>query len=309
MNCHINFNWTNHKCKVRLAGSFNGWTQVDMKLNPPSTYTYSIGLNEGLHRYKFKVDETWHYDDTKPFVNDGFGGYNNILEIRSIKSLYNNRTEEGKSVNCPICLDSSYDLYELQCKHTYCKSCLRSHIESEINDSEYEIECPNNDCEHNILYQEINQLVHDSMISKFDKNILRHTVATSDNLIFCPKCENVCEKSGENYVVCENCNYQFCVSCQFNYDSDHECSNIDIGDFQGIIKESSDVTIQLKHCPVCNEVSYKCEGCDCIKCPKCRYRYCWNCLTLTRDIEDEDEHQRSCQRYNSFRDDDSSDPD
>ena len=44
-------------------------------------FTKVINLPVGRHTYKFKVDSKWTINPLKPITLNGYGGYNNVVEI------------------------------------------------------------------------------------------------------------------------------------------------------------------------------------------------------------------------------------
>lgn len=209
-------------------------------------------------------------------------------------------------MTCPICYYEK-DLYELECSHEYCEDCLVNYIDDKINDSEYEIKCPKTYCNYVIPYNMIENLTKSNLniIKKLDKNILKNAVYSSENLKFCPKCENVCEKEYSNMINCDNCNYQFCYNCGLQYGDDHNCEYVTLEELENaLIFEDDDRYKKLKHCPKCDFINHKYNGCDCVKCPNCKCKYCWNCLTLVDYIFNEDEHKNNCTNYIRFDEND-----
>jgi len=312
----ITIEWKHGGTKVMFASSINRWTPTEMQLSPPQT-GFIIELSyilAGIHQYKFIVDGKWCHDTTKETIDDGHGGKNNILKIQSIGSSsglqYKEITPTGPNFlsECTICFTYDYATYKLKCDHIFCVSCLRDYIINKIDCFEHEIVCPNHTCGCNMSYQDITELVGSFALSKFDKNIVRHTVRVSDNLVFCPKCETVCKKNYFDKIQCSYCDHEFCFRCGFAYNDEHTCDDINLGELVSILENVENIEITFKQCPNCDTVAYKPAGCDCVKCPSCRYRYCWNCLTLDKDISNLDEHNTNCTNYQGFAGSDSDDP-
>ncbi len=73
--------------------------------------------------------------------------------------------------------------------------------------------------------------------------------------------------------------------------------------------EPVDIDVEFKRCPFCRYLVYKEEGCDSVKCPNCRYKFCFNCLEMFRFIQSVEDHGKKCEEFAGFRDNDSDDPD
>lgn len=205
---------------------------------------------------------------------------------------------------CKICFNYDPEI-SFDCDHTYCTNCIEDYISTKVNDLEYEIKCPDYYCNEYIPYNFINDTCSNRIVEKLDRNIVRHTVYDSYNLKFCPKCDTVCEKDYNDTVTCGNCDYVFCYLCGYKKDYDHEC-NLDLIDD---IAEALDVNDdEVKACPKCGIIIHLYEGCHCIKCFNCRYKFCWNCLELDKDIDDRDKHYQKCNNYKGYDGNISPDP-
>lgn len=79
---------------VNLAGTFNDWggtvyggfdPSIDpMELGPGGVWRIVLPLGPGIYEYKFVINggEVWSEDPHNPDkVDDGYGGYNSVLEI------------------------------------------------------------------------------------------------------------------------------------------------------------------------------------------------------------------------------------
>ncbi|QKF93528.1 E3 ubiquitin ligase RBr family IBR domain protein [Fadolivirus algeromassiliense] len=208
---------------------------------------------------------------------------------------------------CTICSDHK-ELIELECGNTYCFECLENYIIEKVNDSEHEINCPNYDCNETISYRFVDRLFSEYIVRKLDRNIIKHTVNSSDNFKFCPKCDAVCEKDYYDTVECGECGYIFCYICGYNKDDDHECKFDLIDEVMDALEFNYDDYREVKLCPKCHIVIHRYGGCDSVKCSNCRFRFCWKCLKLDRDIQDRDQHKEECYEYRGFDEKDSPDP-
>lgn len=52
--------------------------------NPFRSFKIEIGLSPGYYQYKFIVDGIWRYDPEEPTIEDGKGGYNNIVDLKPL---------------------------------------------------------------------------------------------------------------------------------------------------------------------------------------------------------------------------------
>lgn len=69
--------------KVVLCGSFNGWKENELLMNPVNGgWEISVFLGEGTHTYKYIVDRQWINDPSNPNIrSDGKGNINSLMAI------------------------------------------------------------------------------------------------------------------------------------------------------------------------------------------------------------------------------------
>lgn len=73
------------------------------------------------------------------------------------------------------------------------------------------------------------------------------------------------------------------------------------------IEEDDVVDVDVKRCPYCKYMVYKENGCDAVKCPNCKHRFCFNCLEMFRFMESIKNHEKKCDAFNGFNDEDNED--
>lgn len=72
-----------HAKKVKIYGSFNGWSKGYLLLkNGSDIWVQSVELPRGRYEYKYLVDGKWMYDAKLPTINDGLYSKNNVIVIR-----------------------------------------------------------------------------------------------------------------------------------------------------------------------------------------------------------------------------------
>jgi serine protease AprX len=80
------FDPTNCARRVAVIGGFNGWNPVGFELSSRSPGLWQISLPQpapGSYTYKFLVDDDWVHDpENLSRVEDGYGGFSSILEVR-----------------------------------------------------------------------------------------------------------------------------------------------------------------------------------------------------------------------------------
>jgi 1,4-alpha-glucan branching enzyme len=71
---------------VAVTGSFNRWDSRGQALSGPDrsgVWSVTLPLPPGRYEYAFIIDGTvWQTDPGAPFMDDGFGGRNSVVEVR-----------------------------------------------------------------------------------------------------------------------------------------------------------------------------------------------------------------------------------
>ena len=72
------------KQEVYVAGTFNDWNPVQLKLkeNDGGVYHATLNLSHGKHEYKFIVNGDWHADANCPECTpNGHGTINSVVAV------------------------------------------------------------------------------------------------------------------------------------------------------------------------------------------------------------------------------------
>jgi len=66
---------------LELYGSWDSWTKGTILQKKDGTFYAKLRLREGTYSYKYKSANGWRFDKNVQTVNDGFGGFNNLIVI------------------------------------------------------------------------------------------------------------------------------------------------------------------------------------------------------------------------------------
>ncbi|XP_053723963.1 ranBP-type and C3HC4-type zinc finger-containing protein 1 [Synchiropus splendidus] len=193
-------------------------------------------------------------------------------------------TEE---VNCPVCfsdLAPGEGVVLRECLHTFCRDCLRGTI---LNTQDAEISCPD-ECNSKVLDREIAALLTEEEHQHFLDLRLNIAESRSDRSFHCktPNCRGWCVYEDEvNEFYCPLCQAINCILCRANH------MGMNCKDYQDDLRvraENDKAAQQTKqmledllkngeamHCPRCDVVVQKKDGCDWICCVMCKTEICW----------------------------------
>jgi len=206
-----------------------------------------------------------------------------------------------QSMLCKLCLGDvplSKTSEIVQCGCSFCKDCMKSYVEFEIQEGAYDISCPDAQCEKQgvISLAEVDVLVSKELVEKHNKFRLNREVDLDVNRIWCPRagCETVCNVCGPverclpQSVHCPTCSSDFCSNCKNPWHSGFSCEE----NTRRLTREGhTDLTEPgipfdsdlIKCCPMCNVPIEKDEGCAQMMCKRCKHVFCWYCLASLDD--------------------------
>ncbi|MCD6531777.1 glycogen-binding domain-containing protein, partial [bacterium] len=86
--------------QVMLSGSFVNWDPngIPMKQDSAGVFVAIVKLSPGTYQYKFIVDGVWTEDPDNPNkVDDGYGGFNSVAEVKSTVQKAQSGAKEGRA--------------------------------------------------------------------------------------------------------------------------------------------------------------------------------------------------------------------
>lgn len=200
--------------------------------------------------------------------------------------------ENNEPVDCSICLTEAGVGEAVQladCLHVFCKDCLSMHI---MLSEQLPVKCPfvddNYNCSSPVLEREIRGLLSKEKFQAYLRKSLGAAETQVANSFHCktPDCYGWCEyDDGVNKFECPVCEKLNCLTCK----AIHE--NLTCKEYQEQVFAQSSTNKQAKktkkllkklvkkkdamHCPNCNIIILKKEGCDWVRCTMCSLEICW----------------------------------
>jgi len=214
---------------------------------------------------------------------------------------------DKKKYQCLIC-DEEYSIemiYVLDnCNHRYCIECLGLMLKTKINDGRVqEIKCPSPNCETQIDYNQIKQIVRDdNLFARYEEYNLKRALEKIQDLRWCPRpgCSNAMIGSSEvPMMVCSNdrCRFTFCFKCKEEWHADVTCEQYQQWKIENNESEARYidwVRNNTKQCPKCKVQIEKNGGCNHMTCKSCQHEFCWLCSV---DYTSSHWEESSCTQY------------
>ncbi|XP_019636889.1 PREDICTED: ranBP-type and C3HC4-type zinc finger-containing protein 1-like [Branchiostoma belcheri] len=193
---------------------------------------------------------------------------------------------------CAICfmdVEPGEGVVLRDCLHSFCRECLRQHI---VSCEEADVKCPFVDddysCPAMLQDREIRALLSPDEYQRYQERGLAIAEGQARDAFHCKTadCRGFCfYEDLSNDFFCPVCGRRNCLTCKAIHD------NMTCREYQDDLRrradndEAAQQTMAMlenmvqqgeaMHCPQCDIIVQKKEGCDWIRCSMCRTEICW----------------------------------
>ena len=197
---------------------------------------------------------------------------------------------------CIIC-DNEYhalsDVSLLNCNHKACKNCYQQYLYHQVHDGIgcIKTKCLEYKCNAPIPFTLFKNLLNEKDFSKYSRFVTDDFIKNCKRLKWCtsPKCDLVILTSSPQVksVFC-SCGQCSCFQCGEEGHEPASCHQTKIW----LEKCSEDfpskkwILLNTKNCPSCKEATEKNQGCNHMTCRVCKHEYCWICLGVWSEHND-----------------------
>ncbi|XP_076993385.1 E3 ubiquitin-protein ligase RNF14 isoform X2 [Tamandua tetradactyla] len=147
-----------------------------------------------------------------------------IQEILDFDQAQQKKCFNSKLFLCNICFCEklgSECMYFLECRHVYCKACLKDYFEIQIRDGQVQcLNCPEPKCSSVATPGQVKELVETELFARYDRLLLQSTLDLMADVVYCPRpcCQlPVMQEPGCTMGICSSCNFAFCTLCRLTY--------------------------------------------------------------------------------------------
>lgn len=195
-------------------------------------------------------------------------------------------------LKCAICFEkkNQSNFIILPCEHEYCTDCLTGLVQNVIASKDTtSLQCPFPTCSTPLDNRVTDALISDTQLKDQLSTIqLREYLAKQKNYVACPgaKCASgfINERTDQFTFQCDGCAEIYCAKCLTTHSAHMTCQEA---------KENKNITTDAKQqeeetqkwkathtrpCPECKTAIEKSEGCNQMKCKKCKHTFCWQCM-------------------------------
>ena len=205
--------------------------------------------------------------------------------------------EPARMRDCVVCGDSKDPLdfpatpTTSKCQHPpqACTECLQVWMASQFDTKGIPgINCP--ECPAELDYSDVKQAASAETFEAYDKLSTRNALASLPDFAWClsPKCiSGQLNFESQNYMDCMSCGYKQCLKHKTAWHWDETCKQYDYRTSGKQARDEEQLTEAMldkvsKRCPGkgCGWRIQKIDGCDHMTCKRCRFEFCWQCLSL-----------------------------
>ena len=126
--------------------------------------------------------------------------------------------------DCSICFvekPGKSCLKFVQCSHVFCKECMTSYFEVQINEGQMSnLTCPQDKCTAKALPTQVKNLVSSKHYQMYEDVLLSTTLETMSDVILCPllhcQCPTLIDREA-SMGQCPKCEFAFCIYCKASF--------------------------------------------------------------------------------------------
>ncbi|XP_032995919.1 E3 ubiquitin-protein ligase RNF14 isoform X1 [Lacerta agilis] len=153
-----------------------------------------------------------------------------IREILDFDQAQRQKCFNSKMYTCNVCFSEklgSECMYFMECRHVYCRACLKDYFEIKIKDGEvHYLNCPEPKCPSIATPGQVKELVEEELFARYDRLLLQSSLDMMADVVYCPRpcCQTpVMQEPSGTMGICSRCNYAFCTLCKMTYHGVSRC--------------------------------------------------------------------------------------
>ena len=192
---------------VIFEKSFNKFRKKDMAIN--------VILKDEKTKNIAEINDEEEEVEEEPKLVKLLKSYQEEQELRIFNMQF---------FDCSICFVEKLGkscLKFVQCSHVFCKECMTSYFEVQINEGQMSnLTCPHDKCATQALPTQVKNLVSSKHYQMYEDVLLSTTLETMSDVILCPlrhcQCPTLIDREA-SMGQCPKCNFAFCIYCKASF--------------------------------------------------------------------------------------------
>uniref|UniRef100_A0A0E0DHS0 RBR-type E3 ubiquitin transferase n=1 Tax=Oryza meridionalis TaxID=40149 RepID=A0A0E0DHS0_9ORYZ len=190
--------------------------------------------------------------------------------------------------DCMICFSEfpGTDFVKLPCHHFFCLKCMQTYCKMHVKEGTVvKLLCPDTKCGVVVPPNILKRLLGEEEFERWEGLLLRRTLDSMSDVVYCPRCETACLEDGDNeaFATLYGLKRQEAGKLQ----GDQHKFLEELRSIKAIMKDS-------KMCPRCKMAIHKIEGCNKMSCSNCGQYFCYQCNSA---IEGYEHFRGSCKLF------------
>lgn len=219
--------------------------------------------------------------------------------LRAVREVQK-RQSDGKRddfVDCPVCFNQVVSPIQLECGHSWCRSCFAHYLIAAIDNKIFPLTCLGNEatCSQLVSVHVARDVVTaDDFDRVVNASFFSYVYSRPDEFYYCPTpdCPQIYRSAPADTVLqCPSCLARICPSCHVEAHDGISCTNRDLNG-EKLFREWMEAH-DVKSCPGCKSSIEKIAGCNHMTCSRCQTHICWVCLDTFPKAEGIYDHMRT----------------
>lgn len=149
-------------------------------------------------------------------INSGFEA---LIDDRPVEQIQQQIEEQERREKSKI--------FPLQaCEHVFHGKCLRKYFQTQIDNRQFPLKCPEHKCKKDVMSYDIKELLPRDLLDKYYFNTFSLAADAQKDISWCPTAD--CSfafvfEEGDTELQCPTCKNHYCLDCRVQFHNGQTC--------------------------------------------------------------------------------------